>query len=120
MKSVILFWDVAEPIGNVPTGGMVILFGDAPLWKYFKMFYRAIAEGASVVAIGHGIDIDTDASGCMVAYSCEEEYTIGKPISQRVGKKFSASAGTPVAGTNSNLIEIPVLGATSEELPGVL
>jgi len=65
---------------------MVVIYGDAPVWKFCKLFRRAMAEGAAVIAIGDGIDIFKDASDCIVAYSCEEEYAIGKPISQHLGR----------------------------------
>lgn len=37
-------------------------------------------EGASVVAIGHGIDVTVDADSSVVAYSTNAEYQIGKTL----------------------------------------
>ena len=103
MRRVILLWDVNTLIGNVTPGGMVILHGDAPTWKYCIAYYRAVAAGASVVAIGYGIDVTEDASGCIVAYSTAEDYAIGKPISQRLGEGLVLSNGliaTPIPDKN--------------------
>lgn len=58
MKKVIVFIDVVEPRGNVFPGGMTVLHGDAPVWKYCVSFQRAIMEGAAVVAIGHDLNMD--------------------------------------------------------------
>jgi hypothetical protein len=96
-KGCILGIDLTNPTGTVTPGGVVILYGDAPVWKYCNWFHRAIAEGAAVVAIGHEVDVFGKAAGCIVAYSTVEEYTIGKPISQYLGEAFSfGQGGVPI------------------------
>jgi len=87
----ILWRDVANPCGKVPPGGLVILSGDAPVWEYCNCFHRCIMEGASVIAVGHGIDVFGEhATDCVVAYSTASDYTIGKPVSQGLGKITAA------------------------------
>ena len=56
-----------------------------------------------MVAIGYGIDVSKDASGCMVAYSTAEDYAVGKPISQCLGEDLVLSNGlmaTPIPDNN--------------------
>jgi len=108
-RGIVLWLDVADGIGKVTPGGVVVLYGDAPVWKYCNWFHRVIAEGAAVVAIGHGIDVGADASNCTVAYSTVSEYAIGKPISQRLGEEVRITDGIPIEGTTKSIVVIPSL-----------
>ncbi|GHT31044.1 hypothetical protein FACS1894214_2030 [Planctomycetales bacterium] len=80
MKNVITHFDVNAPIGIVHSGGMAILSGDAPVWKYCCLFHKCVMEGAAVVAVAHGIDTATDTGSSIIVYSIDEQYQIGKTI----------------------------------------
>ena len=80
MKNVITFLDANNPIGNVHPGGVAVLKGDAPVWRYCNLFHKCIMEGSAVVAIAHGIDTSTNGGDSVIAYSTEEHYQIGKTI----------------------------------------
>ena len=80
MKNVVLYLDVNEPIGNVYSGGMVVIGGNAPTWKFCNLFYKCVMDGAAVVATGIGIEKSTNGNDYTVAYSTDEAYQIGKPI----------------------------------------
>jgi hypothetical protein len=67
MKNVITYLDVNNPIGNVHSGGMVVIGGDAPMWKFCNLFYKCVMEGAAVVATGIGVDKSTDGNDYIVA-----------------------------------------------------
>ena len=71
---------INRPCNVVSPGGMVVLEGDAPVWKYCKMTHKAIMEGAAVVAIAHGMDTTNPDVAPIVAYSRDEEYRIGQAI----------------------------------------
>ncbi|MCL2744057.1 MAG: hypothetical protein FWE67_09410, partial [Planctomycetaceae bacterium] len=78
--NVIVHLNVKQPIGRVSPGRMVILSGDAPVWEYCNLAYQCIMEGAAVVAIGHGVDVTTDADSSVVAYSTSSRFHIGKTL----------------------------------------
>ena len=80
MKNVVTHLDANAPIGKVHPGGVVILKGDAPAWKYCNLFYKCIMEGAAVVAIAHGLDTYTNCGDSIVAYSTDAGYQIGKTL----------------------------------------
>jgi hypothetical protein len=94
MKNVITYFDVADPIGKVYPGGIVILKGDAPVWRYCNLMYKCIMEGAAVVAIAHGIDTTHDGGAAIVAYSTDENYYIGKTLQESP----NATVGRPFPG----------------------
>jgi len=75
--------DVNNPIDEARSGVMVILSGDAPVWRYCQLFYEAIEKGATVVAIGHGVDVTVDADLSVAAYSADPEFKVGEPV--RIG-----------------------------------
>ena len=64
----------------VHPGGMVILEGDAPVWKYCNLMHKSVMEGAAVVAIAHGIDTAISGGMSIVAYSTNEHFQIGKTL----------------------------------------
>jgi len=73
--------DAVYSTNFVRPGGMAIIVGDAPVWRYCKAMYAAIREGAAVVAIAHGLDDADPSKGIpIVAYSQDEDYRIGQPI----------------------------------------
>ena len=76
----ITFWDVESPRGQVTPGGFVILGGDGPVWKYCLLYHRAIAEGAAVVAVAHGIDTKVAGGSSIVAWSTDPDYRIGNTL----------------------------------------
>ena len=78
--NVIVHLDVNDPVGQKHPGGMVILSGDAPVWKYCNLFHQCVTEGAGVVAIAHGIDTKTNSDASVVAYSTSAGYQIGQMI----------------------------------------
>ena len=80
MSFVINHLDVNDPCGRTHPGGMVILSGDAPVWKYCNLFHQCVTMGAGVIAIAHGIDTKTNSDASVVAYSVSEEYRIGQTI----------------------------------------
>jgi hypothetical protein len=80
MKNVVKYFDVNEPIGKVHPGGMVVIGGDAPTWKFCNLFHKCIMEGAAVVATGVGVEKSTDRRDYIVAYSTDKEYPISKSI----------------------------------------
>ena len=82
MKNVIVHLNVNEPIGSVYPGGMVILGKDAPVWEYCNLFHKCVMEGASVIAIAHGIDTLADTNSSVIAYSTDRRYQIGKTIAE--------------------------------------
>ena len=71
---------VDDPSGRLSPGGLVILSGDAPVWKYCDMFHQCVTEGAGVIAIAHGIDTKTNSAASIVAYSNSAEFQIGQTI----------------------------------------
>jgi hypothetical protein len=76
---VIQYFDVNSPL-KVHPGGMVVIGGDAPLWKFCNLFHQCIVEGAKVVAAGVGVDKSQNHNDYTVAYSLDEDYPIGSPI----------------------------------------
>jgi len=78
--NVVQYFDINSPIGKVHPGGVCVIGGDAPMWKFCNLFHKCVMEGAAVVATGIGIDKSTDHSDYTVAYSTDEDYQIGKPI----------------------------------------
>jgi len=70
-------WDVNSPIGNPTPGTMVVITGNAPLWKFCNLFHKAIVEhGAAIVAVGQGDCVD--GSQYVVGYSTEPDYPVGQ------------------------------------------
>jgi len=82
MKNSFIFLNVCEPIGNVQPGIVVILYGDAPAYRYCYLTQKCIAEGAGVVAVAHGIDVSTNGGDAIVVHSVEETYCIGKTLDE--------------------------------------
>jgi hypothetical protein len=80
MKNMILYYDVNEPIGIVPVRGMVVIGGDAPMWKFCNLFHKCVMEGAAVVATGIGVEKSTSRKDYTVAYSTSARYRIGDTI----------------------------------------
>ena len=80
MKNVLIYLDVNAPVGKVHPGGMIVIGGDAPTWKYCNLFHKCVMEGATVVATGIGVDKSTNGNEYIVAYSTDMEYQIGEPI----------------------------------------
>ena len=78
--NVVNHFDVNDPVGQTHPGGMVILNGDAPVWKYCNQFHQCVTEGAGVIAIALGIDTKTNSDASIVAYSNSAEYQIGQTI----------------------------------------
>ena len=82
MTNSFIFLNVCEPIGNVQPGIVVILYGDAPVYRYCYLTQKCIAEGAGVVAVAHGIDVSTNGGDAIVVYSVEETYCIGRTLDE--------------------------------------
>ena len=80
MKNVITYLDVNEPVGNVHPGGMVVIGGDAPTWKFCNLFHKCVMECVAIVATGIGVDKSTNRKDYTVAYSTDAAYQIGEPI----------------------------------------
>jgi len=78
MKEVIVYFDVNAPIGRAFPGGMVVIGGNAPTWKFCNLFHKCVMEGAAVIATGPGIEISCDKKDYIVAYSIDMDYKIGE------------------------------------------
>ena len=82
MKNCTRVWRTEQPLGDVYTGGLVVIRGDCPVWKFCQLFQRAICEGAGVVAIAHGDANISDYGAAIIAYSNAPYYTIGKTVKE--------------------------------------
>ena len=80
MKNVIKFLNVEKPHSKAQPGEIVVLFGEAPVWKYCGMMHNVIAEGAAVVAIAYGIDTETNGGASIIAYTTDSDYTFGETL----------------------------------------
>jgi len=82
MKAVVTHLHVDEPYRNIHPDGLVILSGDAPVWKYCDMFHMCIKDGSAVVAVAFGIDVSTNAADAVIAYAVNAapEYLVGRTL----------------------------------------
>jgi hypothetical protein len=103
MKDIRTYINVETSIGRTTVaGGLTILYGQAPAWKYCVEFYKTIMEGAAAVAVVTGIETEgqairqcaavvfidgspdekNDWRSALVAYSDDPDYRLGKSYNE--------------------------------------
>jgi len=72
----------AIAITEIRPQDIVIISGDASVWKYGELVAVALLKlnSEGVIAVGHGLDMTTHADDSIVVFSSNEHFCVGESL----------------------------------------